>query len=120
MEDNSITASSSMPCLGQGLQLRVDFASTVTPGNSLNQPSGIYYSSPLRRFCMPEAPRITVEELKRRMEAGEDFTLIDVRKPEAWTESDTVIPEAIRVPLDKLEENLSRIPRTGPWWRTVR
>src|SRR5437870_9912336 len=68
MEDNSITASSSMPCLGQGLQLRVDFASTVTPGNSLNQPSGIYYSSPLRRFCMAEAPRITVEELKRRME----------------------------------------------------
>ena len=63
---------------------------------------------------MPEAPRITVEELKRRMEAGEDFTLIDVRKPEAWTESDTVIPEAIRVPLDKLEENLSRIPKDRP------
>ena len=61
---------------------------------------------------MPEAPRITVEELKRRMEAGEDFTLIDVRKPEAWTESDTVIPEAIRVP--QLEENLSRIPKDRP------
>ena len=103
MEDNSITASSSMPCLGQGLQLRVDFASTVTPGNSLNQPSGIY-----------SAPRITVEELKRRMEAGEDFTLIDVRKPEAWTESDTVIPEAIRVPLDQLEEAVEQpSPRTA-------
>jgi len=48
------------------------------------------------------------------MEAGEDFTLIDVRKPEAWTESDTVIPEAIRVPLDQLEENLSRIPKDRP------
>jgi hypothetical protein len=27
---------------------------------------------------MADAPRITVDELKRRMEAGEDFTLIDV------------------------------------------
>ena len=28
---------------------------------------------------MADALRITVDELKRRMEAGEDFTLIDVR-----------------------------------------
>ena len=52
---------------------------------------------------MADAPRITVEELKRRMDAGEDFTVIDVRNPNAWAETDTVIPEAIRVPLDKLE-----------------
>lgn len=63
---------------------------------------------------MADAPRITVDELKRRMEAGEDFTLIDVRKPEAWAESDTAIPEAIRVPIDKLDENLSRIPKSRP------
>ena len=49
---------------------------------------------------MADAPRITVEELKRRMDAGEDFTVIDVRNPNAWAETDTVIPEAIRVPLD--------------------
>ena len=60
---------------------------------------------------MAEAPRISVQELKKRMEGGEDFTVIDVRKPEAWSESDTMIPEAIRVPLDKLEENLQRIPK---------
>jgi hypothetical protein len=35
-----------------------------------------------------------------------------VRNPEAWAETDTVIPEAIRVPLDKLEANLSRIPKS--------
>jgi len=28
---------------------------------------------------MADAPRITVDELMSRMEAGEDFTLIDVR-----------------------------------------
>jgi len=48
------------------------------------------------------------------MEAGEDFTLIDVRKPEAWGESNTMIPEAIRIPLDRLEESLPRIPKDRP------
>jgi rhodanese-related sulfurtransferase len=63
---------------------------------------------------MTDARRITVEELKRRMEAGEGFTVIDVRNPQAWAESDTQIPEAIRVPLDELDENLSRIPKNRP------
>ncbi len=63
---------------------------------------------------MPDAPRITVQELKRRMDAGEDFTVIDTRNPNAWAETDTVIPEAIRVPLDELEQSLPRIPRNRP------
>ena len=63
---------------------------------------------------MTDAPRITVDELKRRMEAGEKFVLIDVRNPQAWAESDTMLPEAIRVPLVKLEENLPRIPKSRP------
>jgi rhodanese-related sulfurtransferase len=48
------------------------------------------------------------------MDAGEDFTVIDVRNPETWAETDTVIPEAIPVPLAKLEANLSRIPKSRP------
>jgi rhodanese-related sulfurtransferase len=63
---------------------------------------------------MADALRITVDELKRRMEAGEDFVLIDVRNPQAWAESDSMLPEAIRVPMDKLEENLPRIPKNKP------
>lgn len=63
---------------------------------------------------MAEAPRITVEELKRRMDAGEDFTVIDVRNSNAWAETDTMIPEAIRVSLDELEESLPRIPKNRP------
>ena len=63
---------------------------------------------------MADAPRITVDELKRRMDAGEGFTLIDVRNPQAWAESDSVLPGAIRVTPDKLEESLPRIPRNRP------
>ncbi len=63
---------------------------------------------------MADVPRITVDELRRRMEVGEDFTVLDVRNPQAWAESDNVIPGAIRIPFDKLEENLSRIPKDKP------
>ena len=63
---------------------------------------------------MADVLRITVDELKRRMDKGEQFTVIDVRNPEAWAEADTVIPGAIRVPLDELEENLPRIPTNRP------
>jgi len=48
------------------------------------------------------------------MEAGEDFTLIDTRNPQAWAESDVMMPEAIRVPIDSLEESISRIPNDNP------
>jgi len=61
-----------------------------------------------------DALRITVDELKRRMEAGEDLTVIDVRNPQAWAESDSVLPGAIRVTPDELEEILPRIPKSKP------
>ena len=44
---------------------------------------------------MPEAARISAEELKRRIDSGEDFTIIDVRNPTAWAQSDTMMPGAI-------------------------
>jgi len=61
-----------------------------------------------------EAPRIKVEELKKRMDAGEELTILDVRNPKAWAESDTMIPEAVRIPLDSLDQNLARIPKSRP------
>jgi hypothetical protein len=90
-------------------------ATYATFFDSLNRLFRIYYSKSIaERFPMADAPRITVEELKRRMDAGDDFTVIDVRNPQAWAESDTMLPKAIRVPIDKLEENLPRIPKNRP------
>ncbi len=60
---------------------------------------------------MPDAPRITVEELRKRMDAGEEFVLLDVRNPEAWAESEAVVPNAIRMPLDGFEQELPRIAK---------
>jgi rhodanese-related sulfurtransferase len=63
---------------------------------------------------MPDNLRITIDELKKRMEAGEDFVVIDTRKPQEWAQSDVMLPEAIRVPLNNFEEHLQRIPRNKP------
>ena len=63
---------------------------------------------------MADALRITVEELKRRINAGERFTFIDTRNPSAWAEADTMIPGALRITADTPEGNLSAIPRDKP------
>ena len=63
---------------------------------------------------MPDSLRIVVGDLRKRMEAGEDFVLIDTRNPQAWSQSDVKLPEAIRVPLDSLDESLSKIPNDRP------
>jgi rhodanese-related sulfurtransferase len=63
---------------------------------------------------MPDDLRITVDELRKRMEAGEDFTIIDTRNPQAWAQSNEKLPGAMRVPVDALEQNLSRIPKDKP------
>jgi rhodanese-related sulfurtransferase len=60
---------------------------------------------------MSENLRITTDELRERMESGEDVTIIDTRNPQAWGQSDVKLPEAIRVHADKLEEELPEIPR---------
>jgi rhodanese-related sulfurtransferase len=63
---------------------------------------------------MTDALRITLDELRKRMEAGEDFVLIDTRNPQQWAESEVKMPEAFRVPLDNLEDAVSSIPAEKP------
>ena len=63
---------------------------------------------------MPEGIRITADELKGRMQAGEDFVLIDVRNPQAWAESDVKARHAMRIPIADLDRYLPRIPKGKP------
>ncbi len=58
-----------------------------------------------------EATRVTVNEVKERMDRGEQFAFVDTRNPQAWGESDVKLPGALRVPADELEQHLSEIPR---------
>jgi predicted sulfurtransferase len=63
---------------------------------------------------MADNLRIAVDDLRKRMEAGEDFVFIDTRNPQTWAQSDVKVPEAIRLPVDRLDENLSKIPKNKP------
>ena len=58
-----------------------------------------------------EATRVTVDELKERLNRGEQFAFIDTRNPQAWGEAETKLPEAIRVPADDVERHLDQIPK---------
>ncbi len=54
------------------------------------------------------APAITVEEVKERLERGEDFILLDVREPHEWQISD--IPEATHhIPKSEILEHLGEL-----------
>ena len=57
-----------------------------------------------------EVTRVTVDEVKERMDRGETFTFIDTRNPQAWAEAATKLPSAIRVPADEMEQHLNEIP----------
>jgi len=58
-----------------------------------------------------QATRITVDEVKQRMDRGEQFTFVDSRNPKAWAEADKKLPNAIRVPAEELEQHLAEIPK---------
>lgn len=74
--------------------------------------SGIYLL--FEEVEMSDQTRISVDELHRRMEAGEDFVLIDTRNPQAWAQSDVKLPEALRLPVAEAEQHLSQIPKGTP------
>ncbi len=58
-----------------------------------------------------EPTRLTVNEVKERIDRGEQFVFVDSRNPKAWAEAQTKLPGAIRVPVDEVEGHLEEIPR---------
>lgn len=57
------------------------------------------------------ANRITVEDVRARLDQGEDVFFVDTRNPKAWGEAETKLPGAIRVPADQVEQHLADVPR---------
>ena len=61
---------------------------------------------------MSDDLRLTIDEIERRMKAGEDFLMIDTRNPEAWKQSNQKAPGAIRVAVDDFENHLPDMPKS--------
>ena len=57
------------------------------------------------------ASRISVDDLRDRLNRGENIFFVDTRNPKAWGEAETRLPGAIRVPADQVEQHLADIPR---------
>jgi len=60
---------------------------------------------------MSDNLRIGIDELKKRVQAGEDIIFIDTRNPQAWAQSDVMLPKAIRVPVDHVDKHVYEIPK---------
>ena len=58
-----------------------------------------------------QATRVTIDEVKERMDRGEEFAFVDTRNPKAWSEAETQLPGAIRIPADEVSQHLKEIPR---------
>ncbi len=63
---------------------------------------------------MADDLRISADELRNRMQAGEQFTIIDARNPHAWAEAPDMAAGAIRVATDSADQAIGRIPRNKP------
>ncbi len=50
-----------------------------------------------------EVAKITVKELKAKLDSGERVGLLDVRNPTAWGDSDVKLPGALRIAMDDLD-----------------
>lgn len=55
---------------------------------------------------------ISVDELKRVMDAGDDLLVLDVRRPPEYKSGH--VPNAINIPLSELPGSISNIPAGGP------
>ena len=59
----------------------------------------------------PNPTRISIRELKRKMEAKEDVVVLDVRSKTAYLGSTVRIKGAVRIPPEELEERMKELPK---------
>ncbi len=60
---------------------------------------------------MDNAPRITKEELEKKLDLKEDFVLLDVRNPVDYGNSNVKLPGSVRIPLNELDNRLNELDR---------
>jgi rhodanese-related sulfurtransferase len=54
--------------------------------------------------------KISVDEVKRRLDRGEPLIMVDARSAQSWQDSDVQIPNSIRIPPDETANFTGAIP----------
>jgi len=55
-------------------------------------------------------PRMTIQELKEKMNSGEQVVILDVRSGEDYLKSTVKIKGAVRIPVDQLKDRHRELP----------
>ncbi len=64
--------------------------------------------------------RITPKELMDKINAGENISIVDLRQPMDIEAFPQMIPGALRIPMEEIEERHGEIPRVATSFSTVR
>ena len=56
---------------------------------------------------------ISAADAKQMLDRGERVTFVDARNPVAWGEATQKLPNAVRVPVDAVDEHLTELPADG-------
>jgi rhodanese-related sulfurtransferase len=54
--------------------------------------------------------KVPVEDVKRRLDAGDPLIFIDARSEASWSSSDVQVPGSIRVPPERADEFVAAVP----------
>jgi len=57
-----------------------------------------------------QATPISTDEAKQLLDRGERVTFVDARNPVAWGAATHKLPNAIRIPVDAVDEHVSELP----------
>lgn len=63
---------------------------------------------------MTDSLRISKEDVKRRLESGEEIVFLDIRNSGPWDRSARKISGALRLPLDEIDRRADSIPKNKP------
>ncbi len=63
------------------------------------------------RESVEAGPTISVGELKRRLDRGENVVVLDVRQPSAYAEYPGAIPGSSRIPPAELPDRYHELPQ---------
>jgi superoxide dismutase, Fe-Mn family len=59
----------------------------------------------------PNVARIAPEEVKARLDRGENILFLDTRSPQAWADGTSKMPGAIRLLASEVGNHLRELPR---------
>lgn len=63
---------------------------------------------------MADSLRISKEEVKKRIDSGEEIVFLDIRNPGPWKRAEYKIKGALRIPLNEIDQRVQSIPKDKP------